>query len=182
MKYNKISYSVILIFILVAITLLFNFSTFDDNEKNSDYKNEFKEKYNIYALELPKKLDFAEEEVPLHNFDVRESLDQELLINTYWQSQTLLFIKRANRFFPLIEPILKENNIPDDFKYLAIAESGLKNAVSPSGAKGYWQFLKGTGKEFGLIINNEVDERYNLEKSTIAACKYFNDRHNCISR
>ncbi|MFH2096444.1 MAG: lytic transglycosylase domain-containing protein, partial [Bacteroidota bacterium] len=126
---------------------------------------------------IPDKLDFAGEEVPVHHYDVYESIDREFLVNVYWQSQTMLFIKRANKYFPVIEPILKDNGIPDDFKYLALTESGLHNVVSPAGATGYWQFLKGTGKEYGLEISDEVDERYDLEKSTIAACKYFHEAY-----
>lgn len=130
-------------------------------------------KYNVYNIPLPEKLTFASEEVPLQNFDVRESLDRELHINVYWQSQTLFHIKRANRYFPVIEPILKAYNIPDDFKYLAVAESGLQNVVSPSEAAGFWQILKPVGRELGLEISESVDERYHLEKSTEAACIYL---------
>ena len=133
------------------------------------------ENYKIYAINLPKKINFANENVPLDQFGIRERLDQELLINTYWQSKTILLIKRANKYFPIIEEILKENNIPDDFKYLAVAESGLENVTSPSGAKGVWQFLEKTGLEYGLEINSEIDERYHLEKSTEAACQYIQD-------
>ena len=126
--------------------------------------------YVINATPLPTKMYFANETVPLQQFDIQERLDKELLINHYWQSKTILLIKRAKKYFPIIEPILKEHNVPDDFKYLAVAESGLENVTSPAGAKGYWQFLKNTGIEYGLEINKEVDERYHLEKSTKAAC------------
>ena len=127
----------------------------------------------IYQVPLPSELEFAGEKVPLQLFDVRESLDRELQVNTYWHSQTVLLLKRANRFFPIIEPILKEKGIPDDFKYLAVAESALTQSVSPSQAVGFWQILEGTGKELGLEINNEVDERYHIEKSTSAACDFL---------
>jgi hypothetical protein len=122
---------------------------------------------------LPDKIDFAGEKVPLDKFYVRESLDREILANTFMHSSTILMFKRAWRWFPVIEPILKKNNIPDDFKFLALAESNLTNAVSPSGAEGFWQFLKGTAPKFGLEITEEVDERYNVEKATEAACQYF---------
>jgi hypothetical protein len=127
----------------------------------------------VYQVVIPKKITFAGEIVPLHLFDVRESLDRELQVNTYWHSQTVLLLKRANRYFPIIEPILKEKGVPDDFKYLAVAESALTQAVSPSQAVGFWQILEGTGKELGLEINAEVDERYHIEKSTYAACDYL---------
>jgi len=126
-----------------------------------------------YQIPIPLNLTFADEEVPLKNFDVRESLDRELQLNTYWHSQTLLLLKRANRFFAIIEPILKEKGIPEDFKYLAVAESALAQEVSPSKAVGFWQILEKTGKELGLEINKEVDERYNIEKSTRAACDFL---------
>lgn len=125
------------------------------------------------SVALPSEMNFAGEKIPLENFDVKESLDKEMLVNTYWHSQTFLLIKKANRFFPLIEPILKRNGVPDDFKFLAVAESGLSNAISPAGAAGLWQFVKDTGIENGLEINDEVDERYSVEKSTEAACRFF---------
>lgn len=127
----------------------------------------------IISFELPDSLYFAGERVPLENFDTRESLDRELNSNAYFHSSTLLLIKRSHRYFPVIEPILKEYGIPDDFKYLAVAESNLTNAVSPVGATGFWQFMPSTAKEYGLEINKEIDERYHLEKSTGAACRYF---------
>ena len=129
--------------------------------------------YNVYALELPEEMDFAGEPVPLHNPDIKERMDRELLVNTYWQSNMLIMIKRAHKYFPIIEPMLKEQGLPDDFKYLAIAESGLENVRSPAGAAGFWQFLKGTGKEYGLEINDYVDERYHLEKATKVAADYL---------
>ncbi len=133
----------------------------------------FKYDYAIYALDIPDNLELFGEPVPTDNFDVWESFDRELLVNTYWQSQTLIFIKRANRYFPVIEPILEEYGVPDDFKYLALAESGLTNAISPANAVGYWQFLRGTARDYGLEVNEEVDERYHLERSTEAACRFL---------
>lgn len=167
------------IVITIPIYMIISVFCFSTDEKSTDieYKKEFNAKYNVFSIPIPDKLDFAGENVPLNLFDVRESLDRELHVNTYWQSQTMFFFKKANRFFPIIEPILKKNNIPDDFKYLAVIESGLTNVVSPSGARGIWQFLPATAKEFGLEVTDEVDERYNLEKSTQAACKYFNDAY-----
>lgn len=129
--------------------------------------------YNIYALDLPENINFAGEPVPVSDPDVYERMDRELLVNTYWQSNGLLLIKRAHKYFPVIEPILKENGVPDDFKYLAVIESGLQNVVSPANATGFWQILKETGKEYGLEVNENVDERYHLIKSTEAACKYL---------
>lgn len=129
----------------------------------------------IYTPPIPDTAKFCGEVVPMQDFDVRERIERELLVNTYWHSATLLYLKRANRWFPVIEPILKENGIPDDFKYMAVAESGLINSVSPDGATGFWQFMEAAAKKYGLEINSEVDERYNVEKSTKAACSYLKE-------
>lgn len=124
---------------------------------------------------FPARIDFAGEETPLTITDVKERFDRELLVNANLDASTLLIIKRANRFFPVIEPILKKNEIPDDFKYLAVIESSLTNAVSSAGARGFWQFMPETAKERGMEVNDVVDERYHLEKSTEAACRYLLD-------
>lgn len=127
---------------------------------------------------IPENLNFAGEEVPLQNFDVRENLDRELMVNSFFHSQTLRYLKLAPRYFEIIEPILKQDSIPNDFKYLALAESGFDpRIISPSGAAGIWQFLKTTGKENGLEVTDEVDERFNIEKATHAACKYLRDSY-----
>jgi hypothetical protein len=125
------------------------------------------------SMYFPEAIDFAGELAPLQITDVKERLDRELLINANLDATTALILKRANRVFPIIEPILQQYGVPDDFKYLAVIESGLINAVSPSGAKGVWQFMPDTAKESGMEVNDIVDERYHLEKSTEAACKYF---------
>jgi len=129
--------------------------------------------YRISAIDIPEDLNFAGEIVPQDDPEIMERIDREFLVNTYWQSNALLLIKRANMYFPVIEPILAKNGIPDDFKYLAVAESGLQNVSSHAGATGFWQIMKATGKEYGLEINNNVDERYHLEKSTEVACAYL---------
>ncbi len=130
--------------------------------------------YRISAIEIPEDLNFAGELVPQDDPEIMERIDREFLVNTYWQSNALLLMKRANKYFPVIEPILAKNGIPDDFKYLAVAESALTNVVSHAGATGFWQIMKGTGKEYGLEVNANVDERYHLEKSTQVACDYLN--------
>jgi len=130
-----------------------------------------------YAARLPETLTFAGEQVPLEDPEVRERLDRELTVTGYWHSNTIQNLKLANRWFPLIEKTLKENSVPDDFKYLAMAESGLRNVISPSNAHGYWQFLEATAEHYDLVVNGEVDERYDMERSTAAACKYFKDAY-----
>ncbi len=129
--------------------------------------------YQISAIDIPEDLNFAGEMVPQEDPEIMERVDREFLVNTYWQSNALLLMKRAHKYFPVIEPILAKNGIPDDFKYLAVAESGLDNVVSHAGATGFWQIMKATGKQYGLEINSNVDERYHLEKSTEVACRYL---------
>lgn len=143
-----------------------------------EYQDYINQQYQVFAMPLPKNLTFAGEVVPLDDLFVREKLDREILVNTYWHSNTFLFQKRANRWFPLIEKILEKNNMPSDLKYLALIESGLDNVRSPAGAAGFWQFMKETGKGYNLEINEYVDERYNLEKATEAACKYLKIAYN----
>ncbi len=167
---------------LCLLWLMISLFSFSGNKTESPidkkYLDEFYTRYAVFAIQFPDNLSFADEKVPLEDFDVYENLDREFLINTYWHSQTFLFIKRSYRYFPVIEPILKENGIPDDFKYLCVAESGLSNAVSPIGASGFWQFMKPTAIKYGLEVSDEIDERYNLEKSTKAACDYLKDCYN----
>lgn len=125
------------------------------------------------TFDLPDSLSFAGEPVPMHLTDVRERIDKELHINTYWHNNTIFLMKRANRWLPQMEEILKRNGIPEDFKYLPLIESGLLNDISPKEAVGFWQILKSAGKENGLEITKEVDERYDPLKATEAACKYL---------
>ena len=145
----------------------------DKNKKNEDFTN-----YKIHSIPIPDSLTFSGETVDLKENDLIQRFDKEILVNTYWQSNTLQLIKRSRKFFKIIEPILKKEGVPDDFKYLAVIESGLENLRSPKGAKGIWQIMRGTGRELGLEINNNVDERYNLELSTIAACRYIKKAKN----
>jgi membrane-bound lytic murein transglycosylase D len=129
--------------------------------------------YTNRIYKLPDKVTFAGERMPLENFDTRESLEREILTSAYRHSSTIMIIKRANRYLPVIEKILRKNNIPDDLKYLAAAESEFSNMISPVGATGFWQIMPESGREEGMEIDNEVDERYDLEKSTQFACEYF---------
>ena len=169
---GRLFFSLFLIVVLFAGIYFFGASTAPETEAAEP------EPFLYKAVELPESLSFAGESVPLEYFDVRESLDREMLVNSYFHSQTLRYIKLAPRFFSIIEPILKENNIPDDFKYLALAESGFDpRAVSPAGAVGFWQFMRGTARDYKLEINGEVDERYHIEKSTHAACAYLHDSY-----
>lgn len=127
----------------------------------------------VSGVNMPEVLEFAGEEVPLDIPDVAERLDREMLVNAYWHSNTILTLKLANKYLPEIEKVLEENGVPQDFKYLAIAESGLRNLVSPARAVGFWQILEGTAKDYGLVVTDQVDQRYDYIKSTEAACKYL---------
>jgi membrane-bound lytic murein transglycosylase D len=170
--HNKLYLNILIIvfFVLAGFGIIFGL----EGSGNSQVaKTVSGESYDSLAYKLPDSVSFAGERMPLDNFDTRESLERELIITTYRHSSTILIIKRANRYFPLIEKILKEYNIPDDFKYLAVAESDLDNMVSPAGATGFWQIMQATGREQGMEINKEVDERYNIEKSTRFACEFI---------
>ena len=157
---------------LFLFSIFFLSSSYLNNSDNI-HQQGFNSKYNVYSVLKPNDLKFADELVPNTSLDVWERLDKELLKNIYWQSNTLLYFKRANKYFPIIEEILAKNNIPDDFKYLALIESGFEYTVSPSGAAGFWQIMRGTAREYGLEVNYAIDERYNLRKSTEAACSYL---------
>ena len=158
--------------IFLFFSIFFLSSSYLNNSDNI-HQQGFNSKYNVYSVLKPNDLKFADELVPNTSLDVWERLDKELLKNIYWQSNTLLYFKRANKYFPIIEEILAKNNIPDDFKYLALIESGFEYTVSPSGAAGFWQIMRGTAREYGLEVNYAIDERYNLRKSTEAACSYL---------
>lgn len=166
----KQSFRILSILCIVFITVFFMNGV---NEKEVQSISNTHKNYKIKALELPVNLNLAGERVPVEIPDVKERMDRELLVNTYWQSNGLLLIKRANKYFPILEPLLKEYGLPDDFKYLALAESGFIDETSTAGAAGMWHFMKATGKEYGLEINNNVDERYHIEKSTKVAAEYL---------
>lgn len=128
--------------------------------------------------EVPQSVTFCGQRIDLTRFDRYERMDRELLAFTYMHSTSIQMIKKANRYFPIVEPILKKNGIPDDFKYLMVIESNLNpNARSSAGAAGLWQFMKTTGREYGLEVNDNIDERYHVEKATAAACQYLKDAY-----
>lgn len=174
---KKLSVIAIVLSSIAICGQIFVFATQKEND-DQIYQKAFSSGYKVYAPALPESLTFAGEKVPLDIYYVREGLDRELLVNMYWQSNTLLWMKRAGRCFPVIEPILKKNGIPEDFKYLCVIESGLLNVTSSAKASGYWQFMKATGQTYGLEINDEIDMRWDLEASTEAACKYLKHMYN----
>jgi hypothetical protein len=155
--------------------LIFAIISFDSPQSSTSNNSNmvFPHNYKVISPYIPEKLDFCGENVPLENSNVKERVEREFIVQTYYHSASVLYLKRINRWFPIIEKILKEKGVPDDFKYLALAESGLDDVVSPAGATVFCQFMRETGKSYGLIIGGEVDERYNMEKSTYAACDYL---------
>lgn len=161
--------------VLFIAILLFAFM---ESEKTAKAIDEFFTlPQEIRPVPVQSSYSFAGELIDTRKFDLKERMDRELVVNAYRHSATIQYIKLANRYFPVIEPILKKNGIPEDFKYLAIAESGLRNVSSPAGAKGIWQFMVPIAEDLGLEVYDEVDERYHLEKSTQAACDYLNRLH-----
>ncbi|HUX58758.1 MAG TPA: transglycosylase SLT domain-containing protein [Bacteroidales bacterium] len=158
------------IIIILSIAQGFKGFSSSTNKENNEFDTTI---YSIQSFKLPDSVTFAGEKMPLDNFDTRESLEREILTSAYRHSSTILIVKRANRYLPIIEKILIKNNIPDDFKYLVAAESEYSNMISPAGATGFWQIMPATGQEEGMEINTIVDERYDVEKSTQFACEYF---------
>ncbi len=157
---------------LIFTLLIFVSYTTDGGENSTVIDEPHNLPQIIEPVDLNRVFSFAGEEMP-SNFDTKERLDRELLVNSYWHSNTMMNLKKSNKYFPIMERVLMEQGVPDDFKFLAVAESSLRNVVSPTNAKGFWQFRKAAGKEMGLEINDEVDERYHVEKATLAACKYI---------
>lgn len=173
MTFSRLNTSLLFLFIGLFLQSCQN----DNHEKNNDNRvvEGSQVKADFVLPKLPKEVEFCGRMITLDNFDVQERLDKELIVNTFYHSSTIQSFKRSNRYFSDIEYILKQEDVPEDFKYLCLIESGLTQAVSPSGAKGFWQFMPTTGKEYGLIVNDEIDERLNIKKSTKAACQYLKD-------
>ncbi len=178
MKPNKqsILYFFSGVFLCAFLMIGFSLKKPDPGTTPVEFTPEGRPQYKWYAPPLPSTFEFAGEAVPLDRWDVREKMDREVLSNSYLHGSQLYTLKLAGRYFPIIEERLKANGIPDDFKYVCVAESSLQqNALSGVGAASFWQFMKETGPHYGLEINEEVDERFNIVKATDAACKYFKD-------
>ncbi|MCS7052223.1 MAG: lytic transglycosylase domain-containing protein [Ignavibacterium sp.] len=171
---SKLIYLIIgVILTITTFIIILGFRNENINQLSSNDKNFIE----VRTPEIPSEVSLFGERIPLESFDIYERLEREIIVNTYLHSATLLGLKRSGRWFPMIEKILKENNIPEDFKYLAVAESNLDNVVSPAGATGFWQFMEATGKKYGLEINEQIDERYHVEKSTLAACNFLKEAY-----
>lgn len=163
--------------ILFVVGMIKLFNSIIDSDSVGLQEKYLEENFKEFNLNIPPDLNFAGEPVPIEDFAVREKIDKEFVRSSFWTSKSTYHIKRAMRWFPVIEPILAAQNIPEDFKYIAMVESGFTNSVSPKGATGFWQFVESTGANYGLEINEFVDERFNVEKSTLAACKFIKDAH-----
>jgi hypothetical protein len=161
----------ILFFLCIGIIPVLFYNAIQNS--STDPKTQTHVSYKIKSIKLPDGLNLAGERVPTEIKDVKERMERELLVNTYWQSNGILLLKRAHKYFPVLEPLLKKHGLPDDFKFLALAESGFTDETSSAGAAGIWHFMSSTGKEYGLEINDNVDERYNIEKSTSVAAAYL---------
>lgn len=162
---------------IIAIAIIVSSFIIREGSAEEKWQKYVMDNYKIFPAAISDSINFCNEKVPIKRFDVYEALDNELLKTVYWQSNTFLTLKKANRWFPIIEPILKKYNIPNDFKYIAVIESNFAHVVSPVGASGFWQFMKATAQEYNLEVNDEVDERYNITLATEAACKYFLDSY-----
>lgn len=168
--------NIIISFVVMLVFFnLMRFSSFEPKIHPNDYANN---NFNVLGLNIPSNLDFAGEKVPQNDVEIKESLEKEFFTNKSWKNSTISLFIKAQKWFPIIEPILKKEGVPDDFKYVAVIESHLTNVVSPMGATGFWQLMPQTAQGYGLIVNSNVDERYDVEKSTYAACKHFKDAYN----
>ena len=156
-----------IVFILAIASLLDYFIS------QKIFKSENKSYYKVFNVRIPKELFFANTRVPVHDETVRKSIAREIVKNSNRRQQARILQYRTNKWFPVIEPILKKYHIPEDFKYIAVVESHLTNAESPRGAVGFWQIIRTTGESYGLEINEHVDERLHVVKSTEVACRYF---------
>lgn len=165
-KWSSLYFFLLILCLLIISLTIFSYSDNPDSNHETIPQK-------IINVRWNKDLKFADEIIPLDNPDVAERLERELIINTYQHTSTLMHLKLAGRYLPTVEKIFHKEGIPDDLKYLAVAESSLRNAISSAGAKGIWQFRDAAAKDLGLIINEYVDERNNFEKSTYAACKYL---------
>ena len=182
----KLFYGLLGAFFVIVLIVLSAYSGPNQSTKDTTVQQSFQQDslkkpvQKVQAPPFPQNVHFAGEYLPVDNFDACERLDREILANTFRHSATFLYLKRAKRYFPIIEKILKKEGVPDDIKYLSVAESGLSNAVSPAGARGFWQFMSSSARERGLEVSSEVDQRYHLEKATVAACKYLKEAHKSL--
>jgi len=160
--------------VYLLFKVFFTYFIFRPSEDIKSYRNN---NFNVFGLEIPRNLEFCGEKIPTNDYALKDNLDKEFFNNKYWKSSYPLLLNKAQKWFPYIEPILKKEGVPDDFKYVAVIESHLSNAVSPAGAVGFWQLVPATARHYGLTVDEYIDERLDVEKSTYVACKLFKDAH-----
>lgn len=167
------------VFLLASIMFLFLLSC-NNEPKTPVEKPEFTKELienHFVVPEVPNSIFFVGDSISFKDLDLKERLDNELVINNFWHSNTIMMMKRSNRWLPVMKKIFEDEQVPLDLVYISVIESGLQNVTSPRGAKGFWQFMKPTALEHGLIVNDQIDERYHVEKSTRAACEYLKTAH-----
>lgn len=177
MESGWIRKAALLLLMGTVVALVWKVSAASEKEEVQAVQEETRSVQSVSPPRIRPGLTFAGTALPLERVGVKERMERELLIGTFRHSSTLLTLKRSGRWFPLIEPILVDSGVPADFKYLSVIESGLANAVSPSNARGFWQFMKPAAEQFGLRVDRDVDERYHVEKATRAACAYLKEAH-----
>lgn len=176
-KINKLHYSFKILFFLLVVILLYLISIFLFKKPSENELSYVNNNLNVFGLSIPQNLTFCNEKIPADNYEIRNNLEKEFFTNVYWKNNSVILFNKIAKWFPYIEPILKQEGVPDDIKYIAVIESHLSNEISPAGAAGFWQLVPSTARNYGLIVNDEVDERLDVEKSTHAACKLFKDAY-----
>ena len=173
-KFNRLTRPVLLLLLFVLIYVILKVFVYYPSPNQVSYTNN---NFYVFDLNIPANLDFCGEKIPSNDYDIKKDLEKEFFTSAYWKNNSLALFSKAQRWFPYIEPILKQEGVPDDFKYLCVIESHLSNASSPAGAAGFWQLVPSSARNYGLEVNSEVDERYHVEKATHAACQHIKDAY-----
>jgi len=171
---NNTARPLILFALFVAFYVVLKIFVLPPTPNTVSYTNN---NFYVFDLNIPADLEFCGERIPSNDFDIKRDLEKEFFNSAYWKNNSLALFQKAQRWFPYIEPILKHEGVPDDFKYLCVIESHLSNAASPAGAAGFWQLVPSSARNYGLEVNSEIDERYHVEKSTHAACGHIKDAY-----
>ena len=175
---NNISRPLVLFVVFVLVYILVKSYVLPPLPNSVSYTNN---NFYVFDLNIPANLEFCGEKIPSNDFDIKKDLEREFFNSAYWKNNSLALFQKAQRWFPYIEPILKQEGVPDDFKYLCVIESHLSNASSPAGAAGFWQLVPMSARNYGLEVNSEVDERYHVEKATHAACGHIKDAYEAFN-
>jgi len=176
-KIDKPASVISIILFLIVFLVLYFFITLLFKKPQINDQTYVNNNFNVFGLNIPQNLTFCDEQIPVDNFEIRNNLEKEFFTNEYWKNNSAILFNKIAKWFPYIEPILKAEGVPDDIKFIAVIESHLSNKVSSAGASGFWQLVPSTARNYGLIVNSQVDERLDVEKATHAACKLFKDAH-----